>query len=129
MSDRAPAMLVPTLTYENSYRLPEGSFPVSRVKQEVDKVLQAKFQNVAFDPKACGLALKEATDEVARSIRRIVPNDYKYSVQLTLSEKIGQAFFAGTMCLWDTDHDNYTTTTFENTSFMVLAIVFATLLE
>jgi hypothetical protein len=50
-------------------------------------------------------------------------------VQLVLSEKIGQAFFSGTMCLWDPEHDNYMTTTYENSSFMVVAIVFGTLLE
>jgi hypothetical protein len=69
MSDRSAAMLQPNVTYGNSYRLPDGSFPVSKVKQEVDKVLQATFQDVVFDPKACGLALREATDEVTKAIR------------------------------------------------------------
>lgn len=50
-------------------------------------------------------------------------------MQLTLREKMGQAFFSGAMCLWDPDHDNYMTTTYENTSFIVIAIVFGPLLE
>jgi hypothetical protein len=129
MGERAAASLIPAVTYENSYVLPSGTFHVSKVKQEVDKILKTKFDNVTFDPKQCGLLLREATDEATKAIRRVTANDYKYSVQFALSEKIGQAFFSGTMCLWDPEHDNYMTTTYENSSFMVVAIVFGTLLE
>jgi hypothetical protein len=121
--------LLPGVTYENSYRLPEAQFPVSIVKAEADKVLKDKFDNQVYDPRATNLLLKEATDEIAKTIKKVVSPQYKYAVQVTLSEKIGQAFFSGTMCLWDPDHDNYVTTSFETGTFLVVVVIFGSLLE
>jgi hypothetical protein len=123
------ANLIPGYTYENSYRLPEGTFPVSKVKAETDKVLKTKFAEVVFDPKETVRVMKEASDEISKVIKKIVAPQYKFSVQVTVSEKIGQAFYSGTMCLWDPEHDNYMSTTFENSSVLVLVVVFGCLLE
>jgi glutamate synthase domain-containing protein 1 len=123
------ANLIPAYTYENSYRLPEGVFPVSKVKAETDKVLKAKFETAVFDPKESVRTLKEASDEISKVIKLIIPKTYKFSVQVTLSQKMGQAFYSGTMCLWDPEHDNYMSTTYENSSVLVLVVVFGCLLE
>jgi hypothetical protein len=123
------ANLVPAYTYENSWRLPEGVFPVSKVKAETDKVLAAKFAEVVFDVKETVRVLKEASDEISKVIKKVVSPQYKFSVQVTVSQKIGQAFFSGTMCLWDPEHDNYMSTTYENSSVLVLVVVFGCLLE
>jgi hypothetical protein len=121
--------LIQGVTYENSYRLPEGSFAVSKVKAEADKILKEKFQDQTYETRATGLLLKEATDELSRTIKKLVAPQYKYSVQITLSEKVGQAFFSGNMCLWDPDHDNYVTTSFETSTFLVVVVIFGCLLE
>jgi hypothetical protein len=116
-------------TYENSYRLPSEVFPVSKVKGEVKKILEAKFGQAAFEPKASNVLLRDATDEISKALLRVVSKQFKWSAQLTLSEKVGQAFFSGSMCLWDPEHDNYATVTYENSNILVVAIVFGSLLE
>ena len=121
--------LLPGVTYENSMRLPEGTFPVSKVKAEADRVLKEKFDGKVYEYKETPTLLKEATDEISKAIRKVVPPQYKYAVQVTISEKVGQAFFAGTMCLWDPEHDNYVTTTYDASTFIVVVVIFGSLLE
>ena len=121
--------LIPGVTYENSMRLPEGTFPISKVKLEADRVLKEKFEGKVYEYKEAQTLLKEATDEISKSIKKVVPPQYKYAVQVTVSEKMGQAFFAGTMCLWDPEHDNYVTTSYETSTFIVVAVIFGSLLE
>ena len=121
--------LIPGVTYENSMRLPEGTFPVSKVKLEADRVLKEKFESKVYEYKEAQTLLKEATDEISKSIKKVISAQYKYAVQVTVSEKIGQAFFAGTMCLWDPEHDNYVTTSYETSTFIVVAVIFGSLLE
>jgi hypothetical protein len=121
--------LDPRQTYENSYRLPSDTFPVSKVKGEVEKILAVKFGKASYEAKATAALLRETTDEIAKTVARVVSKQFKWSVQLTLSEKVGQAFFSGSMCLWDPEHDNYATTTYENSNILVVAIIFGCLLE
>ena len=114
---------------ENTFQLPSDTFPVSKVKEEVDKILVKLFDKQTYDTKQSSLLLKEATDEIGKAVKRIVPARFKFSVQLTLSEKIGQALFSGSMCLWDEEHDNYVSTTYETSSFLVVVVIFGALLE
>ncbi|OHT10891.1 outer arm dynein light chain 2 [Tritrichomonas foetus] len=114
---------------ENTFQLPSDTFPVSKIKAEVEKILTNKFDKTTYDTKQSSLTLKEATDEIGKCVKRIAPARFKFSVQLVLSEKIGQAFFSGSMCLWDEEHDNYVTTTYETSTFLVVAVIFGSLLE
>ena len=114
---------------ENTFQLPSDTFPVSKVKAEVEKILANKFEKQTYDYKAASLTIKEATDEIGKAVKRIIPARFKFSVQLTISEKIGQAFFSGSMCLWDPEHDNYVTSTYETSTFLVVVVIFGCLLE
>ncbi|KAK8846163.1 Tctex1 domain-containing protein 3 [Tritrichomonas musculus] len=122
MSQQQQALL------ENTFQLPSDTFPVSKVKAEVEKILANKFDQ-PYDVKGSTLTLKEATDEIGKAVKRIIPVRFKFSVQLTISEKIGQAFFSGSMCLWDPEHDNYVTVTYETSTFLVVCVIFGCLLE
>jgi hypothetical protein len=122
-------VLDPRQVYENSWCEPSEKFPFSKVKTETDRILAAKFKTAVFESKASGLLLREATDEISKALGRVVLKQFKWAIQLTLSEKVGQAFFSGSMCLWDPEHDNYVSTSFENSNVMVIAIIFGSLLE
>ena len=119
----------PKVLYENSMRLPEQVFPVAKVQEEMDRILAQKFDGKKYDPKDSVKLLTEASSEISSSIRKIIPPEFKYAVHATLSERIGQAFFAGTMCLWDPEHDNYATVKYDGTTFTVVVVVFCSLLE
>jgi hypothetical protein len=99
------------------------------VKAETDKVLKSKFETYVFDAKEGARVMKEASEEIGKMIKKVVAPQYKYSIQMTINQKLGQAFYSGTMCLWDSEHDNYMSTTFENSSVFVLVVVFGSLLE
>ena len=113
---------------ENSWVLPTGSVPVSKIKEEANRILAKKFADTVYD-KGTNMKLKEATDELSKSLKGIISNRYKFAVQLTVSEKVGQAIFSGSMSLWDAEHDNYVTTVYETPTFLVIAVVFCCLLE
>lgn len=116
-------------TMENTFRLPVDTVPVSKVKNNTDAILQSKFGNMAYEPRSTALLLKEATDEIAKAVKKDIPPRFKYAVQCTLNEKLGQAIFSGSMCLWDAEHDNYITTQYETPTFIVIVVIFCSLLE
>lgn len=123
------------VTYENSYQLPTGQVPISKIKSIAEQILEKKFKDQKYDQKALGNKIKEATDEISRSLKdkeggkEILSRRYKYMVQVNLIENIGQAIFTGSMCLWDPEHDNYVTATYEQPSFTVICVIFCCLLE
>ncbi|KAH0793579.1 tctex1 domain-containing protein 1 [Histomonas meleagridis] len=116
---------------ENSYQLPSGTFPVSVVKTKTKEILEEKFpkETYKYDPKQSPIDLKEVTDKILKELKSYIPARYKYSVHVTLSEKMGQSFFQGSMCLWDPEHDNYATVSVEGSTYLVVAVIFGALLE
>lgn len=114
---------------ENTFRFPTDTVPVSKVKNETDAILHSKFGDVPYEPRSTALLLKEATDEIAKSLKKTIPQRFKFAVQCNLCEKIGQAIFSGSMCLWDAEHDNYITTTYETPTFIAIVVIFCSLLE
>lgn len=115
-----------------TYRLPSEHFPVSGVKAVLTKVLENTFKDLTYEE------IPDVTELVKKTIIAIkselestktISNRFKYAVQLTISEKIGQAVFSGCMCLWDPEHDNYATYTYENNTLTAMAIVFGCLIE
>lgn len=117
---------------ENTYRLPSDVFPVSAVKAAVDKVLLSCFSETTYeqlgDIPEC---IKKTINAIKSDLEtnRVIQPRFKYAVQLIISEKIGQAFFTGAMCLWDPEHDNYVSCTYETSTFTAVATVFGCLLE
>ena len=123
------------IVYENSYQLPSGQVPISKIKSIADQIIEKKFKELKYDHKAMSIKIKEATDEISKALKEkedgkdIISKRYKYMVQLTVSENVGQAFFSGSMCLWDPEHDNYVRTSFEQPTFTVICVIFCSLLE
>lgn len=123
------------IIYENSYQLPAGQVPISKIKGIADQILEKRFKELKYDHKALGMKIKEATDEISKALKEkedgkeILSRRYKYMVQLTVSENVGQAFFSGSMCLWDPEHDNYVTTVYEQPTFTIVCVIFCCLLE
>lgn len=113
----------------NSYRLPENKFPVTAVKARVDSLLQDAFRNKTYDKTTCNQLLKETTEKISKSIKDLFPRDFKYVVQMIINENIGQAFYNGSMCLWDPEHDNYVTSVVKTSTFTCVCTVFGSIIE
>lgn len=115
--------------YQNSFKLPKDTVPFSKIKNKVDEILAGRFEKMVYDPKITVLELKEAVNEINTLVKENISQRFKYAIQSNIVEKIGQAVFSGNMCLWDAEHDNYISTQFETPTFMVIVIIFCSLLE
>ena len=117
----------------NSYRLPSEIFPVSSVKKIVETVLNEYLKEKEY-------STIQNVDELIKTILNQIKSKlsdktnakvdrFKYAIQLTISEKMNQALYTAAMCLWDHEHDNYVSVTFETSTFTAVCIIFGCLLE
>lgn len=123
--------------YTNSFRLPTEKFPSSRVKQVVEELMQKKFEGAVYNEDT-RVQVKELVDDIYRALNHgnegsrnegIVSKKFKVAVQVSLTERLGQALFSGSLCLWDPEHDNYVSATYETSTFTVITTVYGCLIE
>jgi len=114
----------------NTYRLPTDVFPVSVVRKNVQSVLSSCLANKEYkDIPDVPELIKDTTNKIKIEIIKNISQRFKFAVQLTISENLGQALYTGAMCLWDHEHDNYVNVTYETSSFTATCVVFGCLLE
>ncbi|EAY16755.1 hypothetical protein TVAG_447130 [Trichomonas vaginalis G3] len=138
----------PAPPIENTYLLPSQVFPVTAVRRVIEKLMletfpedKGKGKDVIKGPtyesfgdvtnflRPLTTKFKDALEQPGVLCPENVKSRFKFVVQLTISEKIGQALYMGSACLWDMEHDNYVTYTVERPTFTANATVYGCLLE
>lgn len=102
----------------------DGRFPIEVAKYIADYILSDIFEDLNFSSEHITDYVQMATQAISSELREHISDKFDYTVQCTIIEKIGQAFFSGSMSLWDEEHDNYITTKYETHSFVCLCVIF-----
>ncbi|XP_043683391.1 dynein light chain Tctex-type 5-like [Vespula pensylvanica] len=116
--------------YQNTYRL-ESFFPVK--VEVVDKILQdvmsSTLQDIRYNPIICLEICKDMSQKVRDIIFKKSYDRYKYTVVMTIIQKLGQHVEINMACLWDLQRDNYSTYVVETSEFIALGLVIFTYYE
>ncbi|KAF7417643.1 hypothetical protein HZH68_000296 [Vespula germanica] len=116
--------------YQNTYRL-ESFFPVKI--EVVDKILQdvmsSTLQDIRYNPIICLEICKDMSQKVRDIIFKKSYDRYKYTVVMTIIQKLGQHMEINMACLWDLQRDNYSTYVVETSEFIALGLVIFTYYE
>ncbi|KAF7411372.1 dynein light chain Tctex-type 5-like [Vespula maculifrons] len=116
--------------YQNTYRL-ESFFPVK--VEVVDKILQdvmsSTLQDIRYNPIICLEICKDMSQKVRDIIFKKSYDRYKYTVVMTIIQKLGQHMEINMACLWDLQRDNYSTYVVETSEFIALGLVIFTYYE
>ncbi|XP_047368921.1 dynein light chain Tctex-type 5-like [Vespa velutina] len=116
--------------YQNTYRL--ESFVPLKI-EVVDKILKdvmsSSLQDMRYNPIVCLQICKDMSAKVRDKIFKKSYDRYKYSVVMTIIQKLGQHVEINMACLWDLERDNYSTYVLETTEFIALGLVIATYYE
>ena len=134
----------PTPPPTNTYILPSQVFPVTAVRKEVQAVLTEFFEtpnennseeNRYKTPEELGpveniaKAVSTKIMEKFKDSRSCIPDRFKFAIEVTITEQMGQAVLGGAACLWDPEHDNYVTINLDTGSYVVIVTVFGCLQE
>ena len=115
--------------YEPTFRTgPEENevFYPSQAKALADEVLKAELNNQEFDEDDA----KEWSVQISDKVREAVTSKlnlprYKIIVQTTIGQCNDQGIRVASRCLWNTDTDNYASTSFINKTLFCNVIIFA----
>ena len=99
-------------------------FPIKIVKVVTDTILKELFCDWIFNPEQTTEFLQYIAQEITNELKPLISTKFDFFVQLSLSENVGQDFATGSMCLWDPNHDDYISTSYETSSFVCIASIY-----
>ena len=99
-------------------------FPKKMAQEIGDYILKEIFKDFPWDySKAPGM-IEYASKAIASTLKDNLSKNFDFFVQVTLSEKIGQAFLTGSMSLWDPSTDDYATSSYDGDDYIVIANIY-----
>lgn len=116
---------------EPTYRLePKEKFPAHKVEQILRRVMPRYFEGVTYDPQTVGDQAKYLCNLVKSELKALRCQRYRYLVTAVIGERQrGNEVKIASRCVWDDQHDAYTTFSFENQSLFACVTAFAILSE
>ena len=98
-------------------------FPKDAVKEMAEYVLKDIFQDFKLDYSKSQEMIQFSTKALSFVLKENF-SKYDFFVQVTLSEKIGQALLTASMCLWDPSTDDYATASYDSQDYIVIANIY-----
>ncbi|KAI4499310.1 hypothetical protein M0802_005570 [Mischocyttarus mexicanus] len=116
--------------YQNTYRLESFiPFKVEVVDKILKDVMISSLNDIKYHPIVCLQICKDMSAKVRDLLFKKSYDRYKYTVIMTIIQKLGQSVDTNMACLWDPKRDNYCTYVLETTEFIALGLVIATYYE
>ncbi|KAL2740825.1 dynein light chain Tctex-type 5-like [Vespula squamosa] len=116
--------------YQNTYRLESFSpLKIDAVDKILKDVMSSSLQDIRYNPVICLQICKDMSEKVRDKISKKYFDRYKYTVVMTIVQKLGQHVEINMACLWDLQRDNYSTYVVESTDFIALGLVIVTYYE
>ena len=108
---------------QNDENYPD-KFPKEMAQEIGNFILKEIFKNFQWDYSQAQNMIQRASKAISYTLKENLPNKFDYFVQVTLSEKIGQALLTASMCLWDPSTDDYATSSYESQDYIVIANIY-----
>ncbi|XP_053388510.1 dynein light chain Tctex-type protein 2B-like [Mercenaria mercenaria] len=115
--------------YENTYRLEpdeKTKFSTKKAEETIHHVLENYLKGKKYDPKKFPNLCKSLAELIKERVKTSGCQRYKLIAHVMILENQGQSMRHVSRCLWNKDHDNYATATFETSEFTAVGSVFAT---
>lgn len=99
-------------------------FHVEEIKNIMDEVLQDKLSNQTYEATTCRLLCMTLSDDIKGRVKCLGMERFRLICNVTIGSNGGQGLFLASRFLWDEVIDNFSTTSFQNSSLFAVAVVF-----
>lgn len=99
-------------------------FQADEIKNIMDEILQDKLSNQTYEATTCRLLCMTLSDDIKGRVKCLEMERFRLICNVTIGSKGGQGLFLASRFLWDEVIDNFSSTSFQNSSLFAVAIVF-----
>ena len=99
-------------------------FPKEMAHEIGDFILKEIFKDFRWDYTKAQNMIQYAAKAISSTLKENLSPNFDFFVQVTLSEKIGQALLTGSMSLWDPSTDDYATSSYDSDEYIVIANIY-----
>lgn len=116
---------------ENTYRLePQKTFPYYKAKALMTDLLQSTLGGITtYDPDQCAQLATDLSGKIKNLAKDLKIPRYKLVSLIHIGQKQEQGLMIGSRCVWNTDHDTFTTAQFVSPCLYAVAILYASYFE
>ena len=99
-------------------------FHVDEIRNIMDEILQDKLSNQTYEATTCRLLCMTLSDDIKGRVKCLGMERFRLICNVTIGSNGGQGLFLASRFLWDEVIDNFSTTSFQNSSLFAVAVVF-----
>jgi len=116
--------------FENTYQLePTRKFPYSTVRNIIKESMENLLSEEQYRPEFCRDMSKTLSDTIKARVKGLMIPRYKIICLVQIGELKAQGMRVGSRCLWDEQHDTFSSHEFRNKSIYAVASVYAVYYE
>ncbi|XP_037392796.1 tctex1 domain-containing protein 2 [Pygocentrus nattereri] len=109
----------------NTYRLePLHPFAPHLLRQSAEELMGA-FGDLQYQQETCRRLARRVADQLLALAKEQEFDRYRYAVQVSVGQKLGQGVKLASKALWDHEKDSFITLRYENTYLFAVGTVFA----
>ncbi|EDV22352.1 uncharacterized protein TRIADDRAFT_17289, partial [Trichoplax adhaerens] len=108
---------------------PSNFFPERKVQAIIREVLKKHLQNVVYNSDKCATLSKLISDEIKQRVKNLNLDRFKIIAVVHLGSDGSQSLNIGSRCVWNTQFDNFASSTFQSNTLFAVAAVYAVYFE
>ena len=104
-------------------------FYTHKIKKIMDEILQEKLSTQSYDPNVCRVLCISLSEDIKRRVKNLGMERFRLICSVSIGSISGQGILMASRFLWNERKDNFSTSSYQNSSLFAVAIVFGVLKE
>lgn len=104
-------------------------FHAHEIKKIMDEILQEKLSTQSYDPTICRVLCSSLSEDIKGRVKSLGMERFRLICSVSIGSNSGQGILMASRFLWNERKDNFSTSSFQNSSLFAVAIVFGVLKE
>ena len=104
-------------------------FYAHEIKKIMDEILEEKLSTQSYDPTICRLLCSSLSEDIKSRVKKLGMGRFRLICNVSIGSISGQGVLMASRFLWNECKDNFSTSSYQNSSLFAVAIVFGVLKE
>lgn len=104
-------------------------FHTHKIKKIMDEILEEKLSTQSYDPTICRELCSSLSEDIKSRVKNLGMERFRLICSVSIGSISGQGILIASRFLWNECKDNFSTSSYQNSSLFAVAIVFGVLKE
>lgn len=104
-------------------------FYAHKIKKIMDEILEEKLSTQSYDPTICRVLCISLSEDIKSRVKNLGMERFRLICSVSIGSISGQGILMASRFLWNECKDNFSTSSYQNSSLFAVAIVFGVLKE